>query len=241
MRFKNFSIRFSLTALLLAAFLPAKSADFFSTDDPEQFMTFGARIGVNTSNTSVTHKAIHGYNVNSWGTGFDIGAVCDIHFKDFISLQPGFFFESRSNDYTYNHTGMFDETPMNLVQMGHMRNYRFVIPVVGSLHLNVSDDVRCSVDLGPYLAISLGSDRNDKSIVISDHSALALQPFSQKPKGAEFGFKVGAGIQVLGNYYFGIHYYGAFTGAWKDYTVDNIKTTYGGHNKAWTFTIGYDF
>lgn len=241
MRFKNFSGRLLSTLLFIGAFLQAGAADFFSTDDAEQFLTFGARIGINTSNTSVTDKAIKGYNVNSWGTGFDIGAVCDIHFKDFISLQPGFFFESRSNNYTYNHTAVFDETVSNMVQMGHMRTYRFVIPVVGSLHLNVSDDVRCNVDLGPYIAFGLGSDRNDKSVVISDYNALAISPFTQKPKTTEFGFKIGAGLQVLRNYYFGIHYYGAFTGAWKDYTVENIKTTYGGHNKAWVFTVGYDF
>lgn len=59
------------SALVVANCLNASAADFFSTETPEQIFTLGARIGVNTSNCTIGEDSMRGYNVNSWGTGFD--------------------------------------------------------------------------------------------------------------------------------------------------------------------------
>lgn len=44
---------------------------------------------------------------------------------------------------------------------------------------------------------------------------------------------MGTGIQVLDHYYLGVHYEAGCTKVWKH--------SLAGRNKAWTFTIGYDF
>lgn len=236
-------LRNLLLTLILSATCPlAGAADFFSTEKCDKLFTLGARIGLNTSNATLSEKVVGGYNVNGWGTGFDIGAVCDLNIRDYLSVQPGLFYQSRSNDYSYVYPGAAAEgNTFNLTQLGHFRSYHLVIPVMASFHFNVSDDVRWDVDAGPYISFCLGSSRNDKSVVASDDIGDWMEPFDQKAKRTDVGLKFGTALQVLGHYYIGVHYMAGMRGPWKDIKYDNVKVGCGGANKAWTFTLGYNF
>lgn len=229
-----------LPALLIS--LSCSAMDFFSSDAPDQLFNFGVRMGINTSNSTVSDKVVAGYNVNGWGTGFDIGAVCDINFRDYLSLQPGFFYQSRSNNFSYTFPGAeaSGET-FYLTQLGHFRSYHFNIPVLASVHFNITKDIRWDMDFGPYLSFCLGSSRNNKSLLSTGDFGDVLVPFSSKPKSVDFGFKMGTGLRILRNYYVGIHYMAGALGAWKDMKYENFKMGCGGRNKAWTFTLGYYF
>ena len=88
-------------AACLAASVPASAQSFFDTSTPSQLINFGARIGVNSSNRTVSDDFYNLWNKNSWGTGFDLGVVADINIRQYLSVQPGIFFQSRSGDYTY--------------------------------------------------------------------------------------------------------------------------------------------
>ncbi len=218
------------------------AADFFSTEKSEQTFNLGFRLGVNTSNRTVAKKAIEGYNVQSWGTGFDLGFTADLNFRDYISVQPGLFFESRSGNYTFVSplTSITGES-VTAMQAGHLRSYALTIPIVGSLHFNITDDIRWNVDFGPYVSFLLGSNLKDK---VMQYTGLFTdgQVFSQKPASVDFGLKIGTGLQILDHYYVGVHYMAGLNGAWKDLKLDqNTIRDFGGHTKAWVFTIGYDF
>ncbi|MBD5180964.1 MAG: PorT family protein [Bacteroidales bacterium] len=224
--------------LILSAALCCSSASaegFLSSETSDRLITFGARIGLNTSNVTMSDKVFPDYNINSWGNGFDAGIVADICFRDFISLQPGFFFQSRTGRYFYGDREESSFWGDDLyIQTGHLRSYRFYIPVVASLHFNITGALRWDVDFGPYLAANLYSNEGNK--IIYDYFEPTGLHVSEPMRLAamEFGLKFGTGLRILDHYVVGVHYLAGLTDPWKaDFA--------GGHAKCWTFTVGYDF
>jgi hypothetical protein len=112
--------------------------------------------------------------------------------------------------------------------VGHNRRYVFTIPVVASFHFNITNDLRWNVDFGPYISFNTHAKENNLNV---DYDA--LRPVTAELNGVDAGFKMGTGLNILRNYYVGVHYLAGVTNAWKNGV--------GGRNKAWTFTIGYDF
>lgn len=222
--------------LTAATLLPASAQDFFSTDDADQLITYGARIGLNTSNRTISNTAATIWNQNAWGTGFDLGAVVNINIKNFISVQPGFFYESRSGSFAYQssvYSGVAE--PTVLTQVGKGREYLFTIPVVGSLHFNVLDELRWNVDFGPYFQIKLKSTFDGKFVYPQPTVSGAIEYFDDaKTSRCDLGLKMGTSLDIYQHYYVGVHYLAGLCHAWSPGRL-------GGHNKAWVFTIGYNF
>lgn len=221
----------------------ASAADFFSTEECEDLFTFGARIGVNTSNRTIKDSAYPDcYHNESWGTGFDIGAVASINIRDYIAIQPGFFFQSRGGSYTLMGTARDSALPddgSEIAQAGKRRSYNFTIPIMAILRFNLTDDLRWHVEAGPYVSFVLDSSLKNKRFVVNGTSETPL--FMQKAANVDFGVKMGTALQILDHYYVGVHYMAGCIPAWKDREVGNITKTYGGLTKAWVFSIGYDF
>lgn len=232
--------RIFVSAMLASAVAVASAADFFSTEKSESLFDLGVRVGINTSNRTVGSGHLPSYNVQSWGTGFEAGVVADLNIRDYISIQPGAFFESRSSNYTFITTpGDYVSFDSYNSQAGHLRTYSLTIPILASVHFNVTDDIRWDVELGPYVSFLLGKNMNNKVSYSSDPTAGAL--FDSTPSSVDFGFKMGTGLRILGHYYVGVHYEAGMVDAWKNIKVDNMKYVYGGKTKAWVFTIGYNF
>lgn len=228
---------------LLLAFIclgPAsvKAQEFFDTSAPEDLMNLGVRLGVNTSNRNLNKDVFNVWNNNSWGTGIDVGVVADINFRNWISVQPGFFFESRSGKYSYVNIYGYDDDQSRILmtQYGKDRSYSFIIPILASVHFNVSQDVRWNVEFGPYYQIVLKNKLNGDFSVPAYNSPDGL-PAGYIPvhssKG-DFGFKMGTTLEILKHYLVGVHYEAGALRPWKDGNL-------GGHRKAWVFSIGYNF
>lgn len=221
--------------LALAAAMPASAAEFFSTAQTETIFDLGVRVGVNTSNRTLSSSIASIWNHNSWGTGFDAGAVCDINFRDFISVQPGFFFESRSGAFTYMSTAYLNGESFVKTQVGKGREYLFTIPVVGSLHFNLANNLRWNVDFGPYFQIKLKSTFDGKFSYPEATPIGGLEYFNNvKTAKCDFGLKMGTGLDIHRHYYVGVHYLAGLLNPWNPGKL-------GGHNKEWMFTIGYTF
>lgn len=240
---KHIVTLFAAAALTTAS---SNAADFFSTETPEQLFNLGIRLGVNTSNRTVGSENMPGYNVQGWGTGFDLGVVADINIRDYLSIQPGAFFESRSNTYTFiNMVPVYGASTDELMtQAGTFNSYALTIPVLGSVRFNITDDIRWNTDFGPYVSLMFGSKLKNKvnhNSFDNDGVPAAGDEFKQKVAPVDFGFKFGTGLQILDHYYIGAHYMAGATGAWKDIKADGIKYTFGGRTKAWVFTLGYNF
>lgn len=222
-------------ALALVALMPAKAEDFFSTADSETLFDLGVRIGMNTSNRTISQSVASLWNQNAWGTGFDAGVVCDINFKNFISVQPGFFYESRSGSFAYQSTALTSTGDAYiLTQLGKGREYLFTIPIVASVHFNVQDHLRWNVDLGPYFQFKLKSTFDKKFSYPEATPSGGLEYLNNvKTSKCDVGIKFGTGLDIYEHYYIGVHYMAGLLNAWNPGRL-------GGHNKAWLFTIGYN-
>lgn len=227
------SVKLFISALLISvtSAIPASAADFFDTSAPSTPFSLGVRLGLNTSNVTISDALFPTYNKNSWGTGLEVGAVADINFRNYLTIQPGAFFECHSSSYTY----ITDLAPESYqTQVGHLRSYHLTIPILASVRLNVSESVRWSIDAGPYMSLKLGTGKGDIYDVQQTIGGLPLQDTRIERRGCVWGLKLGTGINILRHYYFGIHYLATITTPWKE-------ASYDGHDKAWTFTLGYDF
>ena len=211
-----------------------KAQDFFSTEDAPTFFSFGARLGFNTSNRSFPSGHFNLWNNNSWGTGFNLGVLANLNFKDYLSVQPGIFFESRSGNFSY----ITDYIDSNAVisefnQFGHWRGYYFTIPIMGVVKFNLSENIKWSVEFGPYFQFSL-KQSGQKDLVVFDRLPTPgfFTPHPASLNSFDFGFKMGTGLTFNQHYYVGVHYLAGACNAW--------GTPSGGKNKSWMFTIGYD-
>lgn len=231
--------RLLAAALCLTSITGAWASDFFSTEKCDQFFTFGARFGINTTNRTLDSKSIayDAYTHQSWGTGIDVGVVANLNFRDYLTIQPGFFYESRSGRYTL--MGHQDFTDSEIAQTGKRNSYNFTIPVMAVIGFNITDDIRWTVEAGPYVSFLLSSKLKNERFVINGTSTIPL--FDQKAASVDFGFKMGFGVKVLQHYYCGIHYLAGCVPAWKDLKIDNLTKDFGGVTKGWVFSIGYDF
>lgn len=228
------NVKHLIFSLIAAATLPAASAsaqDFFDTSVSDEVFALGVRTGLNTSVSTTSKEAGYNiYNKDSWGLGYDLGVVANINIREYISLQPGFFFESRSSDFTYVRDAQIGAAqPEWNINIGHTRRYTFQIPILASVHFNLGSDVKWNVEFGPYVAFNLKTD-SDNTYFQSNE----MKPLDLRHKSADFGFKMGTGFTVLDHYVVAVHYLAGCCDAWKD-------PVRGGKNKAWTFTIGYDF
>lgn len=238
--------KIATTILMACVAVSAYAEDFFSTKECDNLFDLGVRVGINTSNRTIGKNALSGFHHEGWGTGFEFGVISDINIRNYLSIQPGLFFDSRSSNYTmvrtYNLIGDVDELPV-FAQAGNLRTYHFTIPVLASVHFNITDDIRWNVEMGPYLSLRLGSKLNNDVLTFSNGSVSPEEygnfVFDQKSKGLDVGLKMGTGLTILNKYSFSIHYLGGCTHAWNDIKFGNYKYSYGGHSKEWTFTLGY--
>lgn len=228
MKLKNI---LSVIAMTMSLSVVAQTAPFFDSGAPERLMTFGARLGVNTSNRSVDGDFYNFRSHTSWGVGGEIGAVVNLNIRNFISIQPGLFFQLRNTGHTFvnlDYQQPEGDYPSIYVNTGHNRAVDLTIPILARGHFNLSDNLRWDVDFGPYVSVHLGG--TSSSIKIGNEpNGLG----DMKEQAAEFGLKMGSGLTLNERYSFAIHYMAGCTSAW--------KSPYPGHSKLWSFTVGYDF
>ena len=212
-----------------------KAQEFFDSSDATKFFTFSGRVGFNTSNQTFPSTPYLLWNHNSWGTGFNVGALANLNFKEYLTLQPGIFYESRSGNYSYLSEYIdYNNNLQTHYQLGHIRGYYITVPIMGVVKFNIADNIKWMVEFGPYLQFSLKQKGQDDISVIyrmpqSEHFVEALA----KRHSFDFGFKMGTGLRFYDHYYIGVHYLAGVCNVW------NVPS--GGKNKSWEFSLGYDF
>lgn len=211
--------------------------EILSAEPAEELISFGFRVGANSSIRTFSNDYFRQWNVDSWGTGMDAGFVLDLNIRDFFALQPGVFFESRSGNYAYAQEYYdFTGEKQKFTEMGRYRTYNMVIPVMFSFRFNLSPTVRWIAEAGPYARLLLHSTDKDKIIVpdIQTDASDAVNARIAHAKGFDGGVKIGTGFSLRRTYSLFIHYMAGAGKAWK-------APHEGGLNKAWVFTLGYDF
>ena len=224
-----------LSLIFVFLSIPISAQNFFSTEKAQKFFSIGARIGVNATNHTFNPNYFNRWNVNSWGSGFEAGVVATLSFRDYLAVQPGIFFESRTGNYAYATDYITNlQTSDTFTQMGHSRFYDVVIPIMAVIRFNVSSNVRWLVEAGPYGQINIQRPDADNIQVlerlplVNDYTV-----FRASSHFYDYGIKIGSGLMFAEHFYFGIHYLAGLREVWGQPA--------GGKNKAWTFTLGYDF
>ena len=229
-------------AIFSALSLNAGAADFFSTEGCDDLFTLGARVGVNTSNRTVNSESAGSYNFQSWGTGFTAGVTASLNIRDYLSIEPGIFFESRSGHSAFTSDPVTSGTGAYVSQSAHRHTYNINIPVLASVRFNITDALRWHVDFGPYVAFTLKSKLENKELLSTRPELDNEAPFSGQAAPVDFGFKMGTAFELFRKYYLGVHYEAGAVKAYKDQNIGGgIEKIYGGRTKAWNFTIGLNF
>lgn len=231
---KKLIITLMLTVMMLGS-STLKAQDFFDTNDAPTFFTLGGRLGFNTSNKTFPGDHFNLWNKNSWGTGLNIGVVANLNFKEYLSLQPGIFFESRSGDFSYL-TDYLDYAGKEQThyEMGHLRGYYFTVPVMGVVKFNLADNIKWMVEFGPYVQVAVKqTGLNDVIVLYRLPQVNQYDQYTANYSNLDVGLKMGTGLRFYQHYYVGVHYLAGLCNAW--------KTPAGGKNKSWAFSVGYDF
>ncbi len=227
--------------LLVAALTPAvANARFFSTAAPEDFIQVGIRAGLNTSTQTIDRDLFPNWSSSGWGTGFHAGVEVPLGIFDFLSIQPGFFYQLRSGDYAVSSTSQ-------TAQMGHYSMSYISIPVTVQINFNINERLRWSVEAGPYFSWRFGSHHSSAvvkpegyNIATPDGDVAINPPTIDYPVGTlakqkkDFGLKIGTFFLFDRHWYAGLHYYGGMTRVYKDKNL-------GGSNLQWSLTLGYNF
>lgn len=226
----------SAIALLAAICCPAaiQAQSFFDTSESDRLFSLGVRAGVNTSNRTMERDVFDIWNENSWGTGFSAGVTCDLWLRNYISIQPGIFFESRSGKFAYICDWNKGNSGNSTVQVGKMRNYNITIPVLAALHFNVAPAVKWHVEMGPFVSFRLKTSGDVVLIPGDTYVGNNLEFEVAQQRKVNAGIKVGTGLTLLSHYYIGVHYTAAMMSPWSTSGLH-------GRDKAWNFTVGYDF
>lgn len=223
---------------LAATFAPTVSAQQFLDTEPAEYpFTFSVRAGINTSNSTFPSGIFNQWNHNSWGTGVDAGIAVDLNMRDYFSIQPGIFFETRSGNYAYAHLFYNDNSQEDdFTQLGHYRSYTLNIPILFSARFNVSSSLRWIVEAGPYLQWTFHNTGKDKIVAIRPQASPISPVYTIRPetKPIDIGMKMGTGFKINDLFSVYVHYLAGCRRVWK-------SPVSGGHNKAWVFTVGYDF
>lgn len=250
MKTKPTNMKKCIASLVLALFSfgQATAFDFHDTSMPERLFTFGLRASVNTSNLSDNYgSAIEDIHLkqNKWKAGFSFGAVVDLHVRNFFALQPGLFIQTRNNSYSYllanEKNGYFS------VYEGDRNSCHLQVPILASLRMPINASIQWQIDFGPYFLFGLGGDNECDyySLSFSD-AALKNEQASIKTdyfgrdgfaKDYDWGFKMGTGVVYNNHYYIGIHY----EAGCRNVIKDKAGYDFSGRNKAWTFSLGYNF
>ncbi|WP_279159157.1 porin family protein [Muribaculum intestinale] len=213
----------------------------FDTGVPENLFRFGVRLGFNTSNlTNNYDKVMSGveWKDNQWRGGFNAGFVVDINFRNFFAIQPGAFIYTRKNDYHLLYTDGHSLSAINGTQKANFLQ----IPILASLRLGVPQLVQVHIDCGPYFAWGWGGSNKYKKYDSSTGELVVTngkQPYFGDSTFAlsdryDYGLKSGVGVLAMEHFYVGAHY---------QYGFRNVMKGNGqkGHNKMWTFSVGYNF
>ncbi len=241
----------SLIAFVMASTSIAQTSDFFDHGLPDRLFVLGVRMGVNTSNLSdnySTERANMIFARNQWKAGFTVGAVMDINVRNFLTLQPGVFLQTRNHDYSHIFVG--DDAKYFKSYQGNRSSSYIQIPILASLRKQFTPELQVQVDFGPYFMYGIGgsdeyrcyssnfletgeerieSYRGEEDFFGSDGAV----------KGYDWGFKFGAGAVIMDHYYIGVHYEAGCRNILKKDKL--TRQEYSGHNKVWNFTIGYNF
>ncbi|MBQ9440151.1 MAG: outer membrane beta-barrel protein [Paludibacteraceae bacterium] len=146
----------SIICLALAVLTMSAQAQikWFSTDQPDKRVTFGAHAGISVSN--LTWKNFKGMETDP-GIGFVLGGSVDIAIIKSLSVKTGFDIAHNRANYdmvteSYSYARFEEE--------GTLGSTWIEAPIVPTYHLDINNDMQVQLGFGEYMAFGLGGNIN---------------------------------------------------------------------------------
>lgn len=241
-------------AVCFAGDAAAQEVPFFDTSKPDRILTFGIRVGLNSSGVSTNYMSIQPELIQSnfyWRSGGQAGGVVDLHIRNFFAIQVGCFWENRSYDCTLMAAAAEEDYMGSLYT--HARFNYVNLPVLLSFRFNLLPQAVWQVDAGCYYAYGISGKKEMDSYIafgesegqlVFDHALSSPSYFGADPKEflavnrADFGLKLGTGLTFFDRYVVGVYY---------QRSIKNVAKNYEGgpdyhlRNCSWSVNIGYNF
>ena len=240
-----------LVAICMASAMAMSAQLVVDQGQPENQFEVGLRLGFNSSNVSNNNtEAVADMKQanNNWQEGLTVGAVVDLNIYNCLAVQTGVIYQRRRSDY--QNLRINEENGYFAYYEGKRHSNYFQVPVLASFRMKLNKYIEGQVDFGPYFAFGFGG-KDKYNMYASQYNELGAVDIAQVPVKADYfgdngahhsfdwGFKIGAGIEIQDNYYVGIHYDAGARNAHDKNPYPGSSVS--GLNKAWNFTIGYNF
>ena len=240
-----------LVSICMASAMAMSAQFVVDQGKPENQFEVGVRLGFNSSN--VTNNYIDAVSDmkqanNNWQEGLTLGAVVDMNIYKCLAVQTGIIYQRRRSDY--QNLRINDVADSFAYYDGQRHANYFQIPILASFRMKINKYIEGQVDFGPYFAYGFaGKDKytmyasfqNESGEVDFLSTNVKADYFGDNGvhNAFDWGFKLGIGALVHENYYVGIHYDAGARNVLGKNPYSTSAVT--GLNKAWNFTIGYNF
>ena len=246
-----------LTVLLLSALsLASYAADtpFFDTSRPEKPVTFGLRVGMNSSGVATNYMDLQPELIQSnfyWHSGYQAGAVAALNIRKFFAVEVGAYWQHRGYDASLMAANAVDDYMGS--QFVRVRYNVITIPVTLSWKVNLQSQTVVSFDCGPYFSYGISGKKKldsyiafgeDEGQLVFDHTISEPNYFSADSREflavqrLDVGVQMGIGFTFFKHYMLGINYMHSLKNIAKNYEGG---TDYTLRNCGWNFVMGYNF
>lgn len=205
----------------------SSSTTFFSTEKADRSVTFGVRVGMNSSNMNFSGEDDSESADNK--IGFNAGVSVDIPMLQSLYLQTGLYYTTKGykieeNDGDYKYTTK--ATPSYLE-----------IPVMASYRYDFSDNAQLQVNFGPYFAYGIGGKEKYERSYKGEKKEEKEDLFGKDNEFKRFdaGLGIGAGF-TYSKFFFGLNYQFGLANIAQD-----AEDGYSVKNRNLSISIGYNF
>lgn len=242
----------------IACAITASAQFVINTAHPERPVTFGVRVGGNVSNTSTNEMSLmpaFGMYSPKWKGGVTAGVVADLNIREYISIQPGFFYSSAAHGFKRMSIGP-DEVGTEFVTVTSSNSlaHWLQVPILASFKVECGPHIKLFAEAGPYFAWGIGGSEKYST---KRYTGVPGTPGNIEHKrdyfGAggvsstfDWGFKMGVGVS-FGRFQLAAHYLAGCRDVVKpsaciDPNADPmLRAGVDGYNKMWQFTAGINF
>ncbi|WP_305386190.1 porin family protein, partial [uncultured Muribaculum sp.] len=193
--------------LLIGISVSSQAQTLIDYGVPAKLFQVGVRAGFNTSNLTTNYDDAFQdikWNHNQWKGGFSAGMVVDINLRNFFTIQPGIFLDTRKSTYHY----LVNSDNVLKAIDGQLTGNYIRIPILASLRLGVAELAQVQIDFGPYFAWGFGGANKYTVYGTSDTEPTAPQVIGRDFKSDcfgdkgmvqtyDWGLKMGLGVLVM--------------------------------------------
>ncbi|MCC8154973.1 MAG: PorT family protein [Tannerellaceae bacterium] len=218
---------------------------FVSNAQDEPKVQFGVRAGLNISSVGGdAGKSKEGGSLTKSLAGFHIGGIVDINVAQNFYIQPGLYITTKGGKGS-DYDDYYDEKIEEKARPVYLQ-----IPVLASYRINIADNAKWHINVGPYMAFGLGGKYKITWSDEDDSDSYDYKLFSKtKEDGEEMdtplkrfdaGLSFGTGVSIS-KFYVGVNYDLGLTNIDNQDLKKDNNDKWTTKNRNFMVSVGYNF